>query len=494
MGCFCGIVLPTQNIPSPTANDYNRRMQYDLIVIGSGPGGYRAAVLAAMRGFKVGIVEKAEWGGCGLNRGCLPKNDWHHTAKLIAASKSFPKRGISGQLSGDLAAAWEHQKKIVRVVRDSYIGQMKRLRIGGFAATASFVDSHTIALDGRDRLSARHFVIATGSAPYVPKPFFLTENRVLTTDDLFNSPPPPGKRVAIVGSGPVGAEFAFILSMLGREVVWVAQNKPLANSHFSEAARNQLYDKLKRCGIEPRVGARPEAVEMPPEGVKLILPGGAESVIADWVLLGTGRRPHTSGLNPDAAGVNTDSKGFIKTNEFMQTSQPHIYAVGDVTNGRMTANQALADATVAVANMLAPGSRAQNRKAVPDLVYSALELGRIGINGEETRDGAREPVVGLAAFEHNARALSQDDGDGFVRLLADPRTGALAGAEVVGSDAGELIHLLAQRYGEADAVKSLAATFYSHPARAEEVFNAAQSLASQLLPAEPPVEIQKAVG
>ena len=461
-------------------------MQYDLIVIGSGPGGYRAAVLAAQRGLKVGIVEKAEWGGCGLNRGCVPKNDWHHTAKLIASSKSFSKRGIAGQLSGDLSAAWEHQKKIVKSVRESYIGQMKRLGIGGFAATASFVDSHTLALDGRDQLTSHHFVIATGSSPYVPKPFFLTENKVLTTDDLFNSPPPPGKRVAIVGSGAVGAEFAFILSMLGREVSWVAQNKPLANSHFSETALNTLYDKLKRCGIEPRVGARPEAVEMSPEGIKLILPNGAEPVIADWILLGTGRRPHTSGLNLDAADVNTDSKGFIKTNEYMQTSQPHIFAVGDVTNARMSANHALADAAVAVANLLEPHSRAQNRKAVPDLIYSALELGRIG-NGEG------QSLIGMAAFEHNARALSQDDGEGFVRLLADPHTGAMAGAEVVGSDAGEMIHLLAQRYGEADAMKSLAASFYNHPARAEEVFNAAHQLAMQMGRVQP-LEIKKAVG
>jgi dihydrolipoamide dehydrogenase len=461
-------------------------MQYDLIVIGSGPGGYRAAVLAAMRGLKVGIVEKAEWGGCGLNRGCLPKNDWHHTAKLIAASKTFPKRGITGQLSGDLSAAWEHQKKTVKAVRESYIGQMKRLGIGGFAAAASFVDAHTIALDGRDQLTAHHFVIATGSSPYVPKPFFLTENKVLTTDDLFNNPPPPGKRVAIVGSGPVGAEFAFILAMLGREVSWVAQNKPLANGQFSEAALGALYDKLKRCGIEPRVGARPEAVEMSPEGIKLMLPNGAEPVIADWVLLGTGRRPHTSGLNLDAAGVNTDSKGFIKTNEFMQTSQPHIYAVGDVTNARMSANHALADAAVAAANILAPNSRAQNRKAVPDLIYSALELGRIG-NGEG------QSLVGIAAFEHNARALSQDDGEGFVRMLADPGSGALTGAEVVGSDAGELIHLIGQRLGEADAMKTFAASFYNHPTRAEEVFHAAQALAVQLS-ADRTLEIKKAVG
>jgi dihydrolipoamide dehydrogenase len=465
-------------------------MQYDLIVIGSGPGGYRAASLAAMSGLKVGIVEKAEWGGCGVNRGCVPKNDWHHTAKLIASSKTFPKRGIVGQLSGDLQAAWDHQRKVVKAVRESYIGQMKRLGIGGFAAAASFVDAHTVALDGRDQLTAHHFVIATGSSPYVPKPFFLTENKVLTTDDLFNNPPPPGKRVAIVGSGSVGAEFAFILAMLGREVAWVAQNKPLANAGFSEAALTALYEKLKRCGIEPKVGARLEAVEMAPEGIKLNLPGGAEPVVADWVLLGTGRRPHTSGLNLDAAGVNTDSKGFIKVNEFMQTSQAHIYAVGDVANARMTANHALADASVAAANILAPNSRSQNRRAVPEVVYSALELGRVGVNGET---GGQAPV-GMAAFEHNARALSQDDGDGFVRIIADPLTGGLASAEVVGSDAGELIHLLAQRYGEQDAAKHLAAGFYNHPARAEEIFHAAQALASQLSAAEHTPDIKKAVG
>lgn len=457
-------------------------MQYDLIVIGSGPAGYRAAVLAATGGLKVGIVEKAEWGGCGLNRGCLPKNDWHHTAKLIAAAKSFARRGIQGSLTGDLASAWEHQKKFTRAVRDSYIGRMKRLGINGFAAQASFVDPHTIALDGRDRLTARHFVIATGSTPYVPKPFFLTENRVLTTDELFTQPPPPGKRVAIVGSGAVGAEFAFILTMLGREVTWVAQNRPLAQSRFSAAALQQLYDKLKRLGIEPRVGARPEAVEMPPEGVKLILQGGAESVVADWVLLGTGRRPHTSGLALDAAGVNTDSKGFIKTNEFMQTSQPHIYAAGDVTNARMSANHALADAAVAVANILRPGSRVQDRRAVPDVIYSALELGRIGVT-DEPREGDGS-LVGTSGFDQNVRAMSQEDGDGFVRLLADVKTGALAGAELVGSDAGELIHLLASRYGDPDALRAFATAFYSHPARAEEVFHAARTLAGQLPPTE----------
>ena len=452
-------------------------MQYDLIVIGSGPGGYRAAVLAAQRGLKVGIVEKAEWGGCGLNRGCVPKNDWHHSAKLIAASRSYAKRGVQGALSGDLAQAWEHQKKVVKSVRDSYISTMKKFGIAGFAAQAAFVDNHTIALDGHDRLSAQHFIVATGASAFVPKPFSLTDGRVLTSDELFSQPPPVGKRVAIVGSGTVGAEFAFILAMLGKEVVWISQNSPLSASCFSPAALQLLTEKFKHHGIEPKLGFRPEAVEILPEGVKLILQGGAEEVIVDWVLLGTGRRPHTTGLNLDAAGVSTDSKGYVKVNEYLQTTQPHVFAIGDVANQRMSANQALADAQIAVANIVQAESRKQDRKAVPDLVYSALELGRIGLNGAAEN---KDPVIGVASFDTNPRAVGQDAAEGFIRLVADAQSGVLLSGEVVGNEAGELIHLIAQHYGQPDALQHLAQACYSHPDRAEELFNAAEAIAAKL--------------
>lgn len=451
-------------------------MQYDLIVIGSGPGGYRAAVLAAQRGLKVAIIEKAEWGGCGLNRGCIPKNDWHHSAKIIAASRSYAKRGVQGALNGDLAQAWEHQKKVVKTVRDSYIGTMKKLGISGFAAQAAFVDAHTISLDGHDHLSAEHLIIASGASACVPKPFYLTENKVLTSDELFSAPPPPGRRVAIVGSGNVGAEFAFILAMLGKEVVWISQHAPLSQSNFSATTRDLLQDKFSQYGIEPKIGHRPEAVEILNEGVKLILAGG-EEVVVDWVLLGTGRRPHTSGLALDAAGVSVDSKGFVRVNEYLQTSQASIYAIGDVANARMTANQALADAQNAVSNILSPASRKQDKRAVPEMVYSALELGRIGLNGAaETESSA----IGVATFASNPRALGQDDTEGYVRLAADAQSGLLLSAEVAGSGATELMHIIAQHYGKSDALQQLAQASYSHPALAEEFFNAAEAVAAKI--------------
>ena len=457
-------------------------MQFDLIVIGSGPGGYRAAVLAAQRGLQVAIVEKAEWGGCDLNRGSIPKNTWHHTAKLIAANACLAKRGVQGALTGDLTQAWEHQKKTVKAVRDNYIANMKKLGIAGFAAQAAFVDANTISLDGRDSLSAAHFIVATGASSFVPKPFSLIDQKVLTSDELFNHVPPEGKRVAIVGSGAVATEFAFILSMLGKEVVWISQNAPLANTSFSPAAQNLLLEKFKLYGIEPNMGNRPEAVEIMPEGVKLIWQGDADETIVDWVLLGTGRRPHTTGLNLDAAGVNTDSKGFIKVNEYLQTAQPAIYAIGDVANQRMSANQSMADAQIAVANILQAETRKQNRPAVPEVVYTALELGRVGLNGSAEN---KDPAIGLGTFENNPRALGQDATDGYVRLVADAQSGVLLSGEAVGPDAGELVHIIAQHYGQPNALLHLAQAFYSHPARAEEIFSAAAEIAVKLKQPEP---------
>ncbi|BBP02795.1 dihydrolipoyl dehydrogenase [Sulfuriferula plumbiphila] len=451
--------------------------QFDLIVIGSGPGGYRAAVLSTLRGLSVAIIEKADWGGCCLNRGCVPKKDWHHTAQLVAASRHFTRRGISGVLSAELDGAWQHQKKVVETVRDSYTDYMKRLGIGAFNGAANFVDAHTVAV-GEASLNAKHIIIATGSSPLVPDAYPLTPGRVLTTDDLFNHAPPAGKRVAVVGSGVIGTEFAFILSQLGREVLWIANSKPLAGSAYSQPALKILHEALARHDIQARTGCRAEYVEVLPDGVRLALGDGSVETV-DWVLLGTGRRPHTDNLVVDAAGVALDAQGYVKVNAYLQTSVPHIYAIGDVANPRMTANQALADAAVAVANILSSGSRQQDAGAVPELVYSAVELGRIGMNEDDAEDAGLEPAVGFAAFETNPRALGQDDTDGFVRLIADMDSGALLGAEVVGAEAGEMIHAIAQQFGHDDALARFAGMFYNHPARTEEIQNATETLAAK---------------
>ena len=449
---------------------------HDLLVIGSGPGGYRAAVLARLRGWDVAIAEQAAWGGTCLNRGCVPKKVWHHTAKLVAHSRDWPARGLKAQMAVDFAAAWQHQKDVVAQVRDSYVDYLKRLGVTRYTGQARFVDAQRLEVAG-EIVAARHFVIATGSVPRVPAPFQLIPGRVLTTDELFDGPPPTGRKVALVGGGVIGVEFAFILAMLGHEIAWLTPTAPLAHGRFSAPALKLLEGALARYGIAPRQAAV-QSLAQTGNGLALGLADGA-TVDVDWLLLGTGRLPNTGDLNLPAAGVALDAQGYVAVNAHLQTSQPHIYAIGDCANPIMNANQALADAAVAAANLVEPGSRVRQAEAVPELVYSALELGRLGLNEEQAEEAGLEPATGFAAFETNPRALGMGEAEGYVRLIAELDSGALLGAEVVGAEAGELIHLVAARYGRADALASLAQSFYNHPALGEEMQNAAETLAAK---------------
>lgn len=451
---------------------------FDLVIIGSGPGGYRAAVLAALRGLPVAIVEKGEWGGCCLNRGCVPKKDWYHTAKLMAAARGFSGRGVGGQLTVNLAEAWNHQKRVVQTVRESYTDYLKRLGVAVFQGAASFVDLHTVAIDGQPGIEGSHVIVATGSHPYVPENLPLAPGRVLTTDNLFDDPPPQGKRVAVIGSGVIGTEMAFILAMLGLEVVWLTNAKPLSRTAFSGPALKALYQSLERFGIRVRTESRVKAAQVVPEGVLLTLPDGSREQV-DWVLLGSGRVPHTDALNLEAAGVATDARGFIQINAYQQTSTPHIYAIGDVVNPAMTSNHALAEASVAVANIIDPGCARRSPRSVPELVYSALELARIGMNEDQAEEADLEPAVGFAAFEANPSALGEDDAEGFVRLVADMDSGELLGAEVVGREASELVHLISLQLDRERALKNFSGMFYNHPTRAEELLNATETLAAK---------------
>jgi len=446
---------------------------FDLLVIGSGPGGYRAAVLAAQRGLSVAIAEKDTWGGACLNRGCVPKKVWYGTARLAAAAPTLAARGLRGSLAPDLGAAWHYQRKVVETVRASYVDYLARLKITRLHGAARFVDGARVKI-GNETIAARHFVVATGSRPVLPDSVRGVP-RVLTTDELFEQPLPAGSRVALLGSGSVGAEMAFILPCLGLEVVWLTGGEPLGRSRFSASARKRLNEALIEQGVAARTGSRPLRAAADGDNVLLELPGGKTERV-DWVLAGTGRKPNTDDLNLQAAGIRVDAAGYIAVDSEQRTSAQHVFAIGDCANPAMTANHALAEATVAVTNIVTPASAQERGDWVPEIVYSALELARAGATEDELEDADTEYAVGFSAFAANPAALADGSPEGYVRLLVDREQGTLLGCEIAGADAGELIHLARPGGAEGPLLARLAQARFAHPSRSEEFLNAAEAL------------------
>ena len=245
---------------------------FDIVVIGSGPGGYRAAILAALAGKKVGIVEKAAWGGCCLNRGCVPKKAWHHTARLMDAVEQGAARGLVGTLRADLATAWLHQQRIVDTVRENYISYLERLGVIRLEGTGSLVDARTVAVrdaeNGTQTVTSDYVILATGSTPKANSALPETAGRIISTDTLFEQPPPTGRRVAVVGGGVIGVEFAYILQRFGFEISWFTGGPLLSRAGFSAQAMNVLRQSLHKHGITSRMG-RPKLKSVTDDGVLL---------------------------------------------------------------------------------------------------------------------------------------------------------------------------------------------------------------------------------
>ena len=457
--------------------------KYHILIIGSGPGGYRAAVLAALRNQKVAIIEKQDWGGCCLNRGCVPKKAWYNTAKILNKNNTMNKIGVKGDLKPDFDAAWQHQKKTVTTVRDSYLNYMSRLGIDFFDGHGKIIDKNTVHIStiGSDDifLSSENIIIATGSTPNIPEPFNIPGKRVLTTDHLFDTPPPTGNHIAVIGGGVIASEFSFILQMLGKNVKWFSRSGLLSKSTFSPQAINALSSKLNTFSLTPQLSF-PVSVKEKAEQVILQFENSKADQAFDWVLLATGRKPISYDLGLENTRIELDNQGFILTNNFLQTQEANIYAIGDVRSRQMTANQAIADANVAIENIINGNQEQYNETWTPQAIYSALELAKIGLNEEEAEDLDHEPAIGFSAFESSPCAIGQDEIDGYIRLISDMDSGEFLGGEIVGENAAELIQLMAlQAHNKQEALKTFAQLMVNHPSRGEELVNATETLASK---------------
>ena len=459
-------------------------MPYDLVIIGSGPGGYVCAIRAAQLGMKVAVVEKdATFGGTCLNVGCIPSKALLHASELFEeAGGMFPRMGIGvGKPKLDLAAMMKFKDEGVdgNVKGVAYL--FKKNKIDSFHGFGQIAGTGMVEVKGADRktqmLDTKAIVIATGSDVARLRGIAIDEKRIVSsTGALVLDKVPP--RLLIIGAGVIGLELGSVWRRLGSEVVVVEFLDRVLPGMDGEVCR-QAQRLFEKQGIKFHLSSKVTAVDASNARLKAQVEpaagGAAQAMEADVVLVAVGRVPYTEGLGLETVGVQKDNRGRVIVDQHFSTHAPGIYAIGDVIAGPMLAHKA-EDEGVAVAEILAGQAGHVNYDAIPNVVYTAPEIATVGKTEEELKAAGTAYKAGKFPFTANGRAKVNHQTDGFVKILADAGTDRVLGVHIVGADAGNMIAeaVLAMELGA--AAEDIARTCHAHPTLSEAVKEAAMAV------------------
>jgi dihydrolipoamide dehydrogenase len=464
-------------------------MPYDLIVIGSGPGGYVCAIRAAQLGMKVAVIEKDKtFGGTCLNVGCIPSKALLHTSELYEeAAQQFAKMGIGmGKPKLDLAAMMKFKDEGVdgNVKGVAYLFKKNKIDshqgVGRIAAPGKV---EVKAAGGKaETLETKAIVIATGSDVARLPGIDIDERRIVSSTGALTLDKVPEK-LLVVGAGVIGLELGSVWRRLGSEVVFVEFLDGILPGMDAEV-RRQCQRIFEKQGLKFRLSTKVAGVDAAGKMLKARIEpaagGTAETIEADVVLVAVGRVPYTEGLGLEGAGVKKDNKGRVIVDAHYASNVPGIYAIGDVIAGPMLAHKA-EDEGVAVAEILAGQAGHVNYDAVPNVVYTFPEIAAVGRTEEELKAAGVAYNAGKFPFTANGRAKVNHQTDGFVKILAEAGSDRVLGVHIVGADAGNMIAeaALAMEFGA--AAEDIARTCHAHPTLTEAVKEAALAVAKRAI-------------
>lgn len=443
-------------------------MNYDLIIIGAGPGGYEMAAEAAHHGLQVAVVERDVLGGTCLNRGCIPTKALCRCAEVVNTLNEASAWGVNtGTVQVDYAAAVERKDQVVISLREGVAMLMGQPGITLLQGEASFVDAHTIEVAG-ERLQARHVVIATGSAPR-GLPIEGAE-LAMTSDDILSMTTLP-QRLCIVGGGVIGMEFAGIFAAYGVEVTVVEFCKEILPPFDKDIAK-RLKSVLSKRGIKFITQAAVKALAR--TGSEMVVTydakGKEQSLLCDAVLMSVGRQPVLpQGL--DKAGVEVGRRGII-VDEHMCTSTPAVYAIGDVNGLCMLAHAASAQGKVALAHILGQESHV-NLNIVPSAVFTTPELAMVGLTEDQCAEKGLDVMVKKSFFRSNGKAMAMGEPDGLVKMIVDASTRRIVGCHICGAHAADLIQEVVMAMNANCTIDDLVNSIHGHPTLGEVVYAAA---------------------
>lgn len=448
---------------------------FQVLVIGAGPGGYVAAIRAAQLGFKVACVEKMPTlGGTCLNIGCIPSKALLQSSESYDWIKNSSKeQGVSvSDVSFDLPAIMKRKEGIVRILVDGIASHFKKHQITRIVGSAKFVNAHEVEVNGK-RYSAERIILASGSEP-ISLPFLsFDEKRVVSSTGALSLTAVP-KKMIVIGGGVIGVELASVYRRLGAEIT-IIEMLDLIAPGLDEAMSKQLLQSLKKQGIEFLLKAKVTGAKVSEKNVTLSVEyeGKTLSVEADVVLVAVGRRPYTSGLDLQVAGVSVTPKGLVIVNDHFLTSQPNIYAIGDVIDGPMLAHKASHEG-MAVAEIIAGQRPAINYMSIPNVVYTHPEVASVGLTEAEATAAGLKVMIGTSQFRANARARCVGDLEGSVKVIGDTASGRLLGMHIIGAQASELIAEGMIALDKKATIADIVHACHAHPTLSEAVMEACQ--------------------
>ena len=464
-------------------------MPYDLIVIGSGPGGYVCAIRAAQLGMKTAVVEKwATFGGTCLNIGCIPSKAMLNASELYEdAEHKFAEMGIKvGTPAIDLAAMLKYKQGAVdgNVKGVDYL--FKKNKIETFHGTGRITARGKVEVknaDGKAQvLETKNIVIATGSDAARLNGIDFDEKRIVSSTGALELPALP-KKLLIVGAGIIGLELGTVWRRLGAEVTIVEFLDHILPGIDTEIAK-QFHRILQKQGITVRLSSKVIGVDSSGKVLKVkvepVAGGAAETLEADVVLVAIGRVPYTEGLGLEALGVKKDNRGRILVNQHYRTNVDGVHAIGDVIAGPMLAHKAEEEG-VAVAEILAGQAGHVNYDVIPNVVYTYPEIASVGKTEEELKAAGTAYNVGKFPFTANPRAKVNLTTEGFVKILADAKTDRVLGVHILGPDAGNMIGeaAIAMEFGASS--EDIARTCHAHPTLSEAIKEAALAVAKRAI-------------
>ncbi len=463
-------------------------MSYDLIVIGTGPGGYVCAIRAAQLGLKVAVVEKrATHGGTCLNIGCIPSKALLHASEMFdEANHAFAGMGIKVSPKLDLAKMQAFKREGVKGNVDGVAYLLKKNKIDAHIGTAKLIRAGQVAVaDGAGKtetLETKHIVVATGSDIIRLPGIDIDEKRIVSSEGALELSAVP-KTLLVIGAGVIGLELGSVWRRLGSEVVVVEYlDRILPGMDFDVARSFQRI--LEKQGFVFHLGNKVVGVDASGNRLKAKVEpaqgGDTQTIEAEVVLVAVGRTPYTDGLGLAEAGVALDDKKRILVDGHFQTSVSGVFAIGDVIAGPMLAHKA-EDEGVAVAEILAGQAGHVNYDAIPNVIYTAPEVASIGKTEDELKAADVAYKVGKFPFTANGRAKVNKTTDGFVKVLADATTDRILGVHIIGPHAGEIIAEAAVLMEFSGSAEDLARTCHAHPTLTEAVKEAALSVAKRAI-------------